>query len=104
MKKLLLLLLLFLVFLLLFIYPSFYTFPPVDCLAGCRGLKGLPFTYYEFHGSGVFIPEQKTASTDIDYKNLVLDLGVWFVMSSVIVNIGFAISRLVKKGQSSSLK
>lgn len=97
MKKLLITILLFITLSILFVYPSFYTFTPIDCIAGCRGTKGLPFTYYEFHGSGIIIPGQKTNYTEIDNQNLILDLAIWLIVSVTICNIAPNILRKTRR-------
>lgn len=59
---------------LIFIFPSFYTFPPVDCIAGCLGTKGIPFTYYKFYGDAF------GNRLEISYQYLLLDLIIWFII------------------------
>lgn len=84
MKILILNVILFAGLVLLFVYPSFYTSPPIDCLAGCSGIKGLPLNYYDFSG-GAFGSE-----LNIDMQNLILDVIFWNIVSSIVT---FAIAK-----------
>jgi len=95
-KKILISISLFIILSLIFVYPSFYTQPPIDCLAGCTGKKGLPLTYYIVRGGGVLMHDSEgriltPGGTAIDRKNLIIDLVFWFVISLVLVNVSIVL-------------
>ncbi len=85
-------LLCFLVLMIVFVYPSFYTIQPVDCLAGCIGYYGLPFNSFVFHGSGIMLPNEPGRGTEIIYKNLILDTVIWLCVALTLSKVTKKIS------------
>jgi len=80
MKRLLLIAIVFLTLTAVFVYPGWKR-KPVDCLAGCRGERGVPITWYEFKGGGIMPPNVPYDGETINHLYLLVDLLIWLTVS-----------------------